>query len=436
MLGAAIALYKNIPVDFVDEAGLVETGTLKPYKVIFITEPDLPTAGANALGEWVKSGGTLITVSNAGTHDAYHEPSSVLSNLSGMASTRDAPAEGGLYKGERFYWPSGFTPFIVKNGTLDSSLCPNATLCKFAARGAAGDFIADSDHSRPQLSRAGPVMCNPTAKPPQLCPGPPGQPGPPCPHCGKTACPCPSGPAPAPVPPAPTPTPRFTCEGGKCTEGKNGPYSSRGSCETACKLPPAPPPKPPPPPPPPTPPPTPPTPPPPSPPGPPAPPPPPGGVLAAYTDGKPAIKTTRSGHGSYIHFAWLPGISFSSGGGAFQPSQENAIASLLQNLLHRSGVQEPVTVSIDNVEAPLLTSPEGDVVTVLNHANQGNITWDETGKIHGNLPLELSVTLGYTPASVLSTQLGELQHTVLAPGKVSVKLPTFHWADMVVFKRS
>ena len=77
-----------------------------------------------------------------------------------------------------------------------------------------------------------------------------------------------------------------------------------------------------------------------------------------------------------------------------------------------------------------------DVVTVLNHANQGNITWDETGKIHGNLPLELSVTLGYTPASVLSTQLGELQHTVLAPGKVSVKLPTFHWADMVVFKRS
>ena len=52
------------------------------------------------------------------------------------------------------------------------------------------------------------------------------------------------------------------------------------------------------------------------------------------------------------------------------------------------------------------------------------------------MPLELSVTLGYAPASVLSTQLGELQHTVLAPGKVSVKLPTFHWAGMVVFKRS
>ena len=56
-----------------------------------------------------------------------------------------------------------------------------------------------------------------------------------------------------------------------------------------------------------------------------------------------------------------------TGGGTYQPSQSDAIASLLKNLVHRAGVQEPVTLSIDNVEAPLLTSDKGDVVTLLNH---------------------------------------------------------------------
>ena len=93
----ALSLYKNIPVDFIDEAGLLEPENLSHFKVIFVTTPDLPSAGAAALGEWVQSGGTLITVSNAGTHDEYHEPSTVLAKLSGMSSTRDAPTEGGLY---------------------------------------------------------------------------------------------------------------------------------------------------------------------------------------------------------------------------------------------------------------------------------------------------------------------------------------------------
>ena len=60
--------------------GLLEPDTIKPFKVIFVTEPDLPSAGATALGEWVKAGGTLITVSNAGTHDQYHEASTVSTN--------------------------------------------------------------------------------------------------------------------------------------------------------------------------------------------------------------------------------------------------------------------------------------------------------------------------------------------------------------------
>ena len=50
-------------------------------------------------------------------------------------------------------------------------------------------------------------------------------------------------------------------------------------------------------------------------------------------------------------------------------------------------------------------------------------------------PLQLNVTLGYTPASVTSVLLGALPHTVLGTGEISVKLPTFHMADMIIFER-
>lgn len=53
-----------------------------------------------------------------------------------------------------------------------------------------------------------------------------------------------------------------------------------------------------------------------------------------------------------------------------------------------------------------------------------------------NLPLELNVTLGYTPGSVTSMQVGAVPYAMLAPGEVSVKLPTFGVADIIVFKRN
>ena len=326
----ALALHKNIPVDFVDEAGLLEIETLKPFKVIFATVPDLPSAGATSLGAWVKEGGTLITVSNTGSHDEYHEPSTVLARLSGMRSKRNVPAEGGLYHGGRFilsgsgYW-SGLE--AVANGTLIPSLCPNATLCSFVACGAAGEFTAVNEDG----------------------------------------------------------------------------YADDESPTS-------------------------------------------GSVLASFHNGQPAVKTTRSGMGHYIHFAWLPGISYSAGAGAgnppptTQPEQKNVIATLLETLVRQySGVQASVQVSIDEIEAPLLSSPQGDVVTVLNHALLGDLAWtvhpDGSSTFDGNLPIALNVSLGYAPSSVLSTQLGPLSHIVSAPGWVSVKLPTFHYADMIVFKR-
>ena len=322
-LWQAMALFKNIPVDFVDEAGLLEPETLKPFKILIVTEPDLPAAGAAALGKWVQAGGTLLTIASAGANDQYHEPSSVLATLSGMSSKRavPVPAPDSLYQADRFYWGRG-GPTTVQNGSLDATLCPNATLCNFAVRGSAGVFVA--------------------------------------------------GGAPPPPPPPVTP-------------GTTGPWPE-------------------------------------------------GGVLGRYTNGTPCIRTTASGKGAYIHFAWQPGISFMGAGNAHQPLQQDAIASLLQNMVQRVGVGKPVSVSVDNVEAPMLTGPDGDVVTVLNHAALGNLSY-VNGTIGGNLPLDLNVTLGYTPSSVASMQLGTLPHTMPAPGLVSVSLPTLHFADMIVFKR-
>ena len=56
-LWQAIALYKNIPVDFVDEAGLLEPETLKPFKV-----RDLPCSVRREGGQSLVIGGSSLVI--------------------------------------------------------------------------------------------------------------------------------------------------------------------------------------------------------------------------------------------------------------------------------------------------------------------------------------------------------------------------------------
>ena len=49
------------------------------YKLIFITQPDVPEAGMKGLLAWAEKGGMLAAVSNAGSGDRYNTPSTVLS---------------------------------------------------------------------------------------------------------------------------------------------------------------------------------------------------------------------------------------------------------------------------------------------------------------------------------------------------------------------
>ncbi|MBM4040938.1 MAG: hypothetical protein FJ290_20760 [Planctomycetes bacterium] len=81
--------HANIPVDFVDEDGLTWRG-LAPYKVLYVTEPNIPEEEQRGIASWARAGGTLVTVTGAGARDRYDEPCPILSRLTGI---EEAPRE-------------------------------------------------------------------------------------------------------------------------------------------------------------------------------------------------------------------------------------------------------------------------------------------------------------------------------------------------------
>ena len=111
-------------------------------KVLFLTEPNLPAAGAAALAGWVASGGTLVTVSNAAHLDEYNTPDRAL---------HDALRTGERPRPRVVWWPwwqdvdHHITPrppnparpsgaALVANGT--ASACAAGGSCGFEAWGA------------------------------------------------------------------------------------------------------------------------------------------------------------------------------------------------------------------------------------------------------------------------------------------------------------
>jgi hypothetical protein len=74
----ALALAMNRPVDFIDETALLNLTLLSRFKVLVLTEPNVPGKALDGLLGWVRAGGTLITVPGAATLDEYNEPSSTL----------------------------------------------------------------------------------------------------------------------------------------------------------------------------------------------------------------------------------------------------------------------------------------------------------------------------------------------------------------------
>jgi len=77
----------DIPVQFISEDDLTASG-LKPYRVLYVTEPDVPLEGQRAVAAWTAAGGTLATVSGAATHDRYDEEATALGAAVGVPRPR------------------------------------------------------------------------------------------------------------------------------------------------------------------------------------------------------------------------------------------------------------------------------------------------------------------------------------------------------------
>lgn len=82
--------HANIPVDFVEEDDLTATG-VKPYRVLYVTEPNIPVEGMQAIKQWVSNGGTLATVTGAGARDRYNESNGTLNSLTGFIEQHRPP---------------------------------------------------------------------------------------------------------------------------------------------------------------------------------------------------------------------------------------------------------------------------------------------------------------------------------------------------------
>ena len=79
----ALQQVSNIQVDLIDEDDLTAK-RLSTLKALIITEPDVPIEGQTAVAQWVKAGGSLLTVTGAASGDRYNQPTTVLSSATGI----------------------------------------------------------------------------------------------------------------------------------------------------------------------------------------------------------------------------------------------------------------------------------------------------------------------------------------------------------------
>ena len=89
----------------------IHPSTLRDYQVLIVVGDSLPPATAQLAEQWVKDGGVLLATANAGTHDAYHRPQTVWSELCGVASHETIARE-------TFFRPRQELPFLKPHSTL------------------------------------------------------------------------------------------------------------------------------------------------------------------------------------------------------------------------------------------------------------------------------------------------------------------------------
>lgn len=136
-------------------------------------------------------------------------------------------------------------------------------------------------------------------------------------------------------------------------------------------------------------------------------------ILASFENDTPALYRKKLGKGTIFHFPWMPGMSYAVTGTKTRNGLPVGFSTALRKMITRpvreAGIIAPVQCNLPQVETPLLLSPAGAAVTVLN--------W--TGK---KQTVELTIRLPFRPASVTAVKAGKLTFKT-QNNSIHVKIP-------------
>ena len=95
--------HANVPVDFLDEDDLSAKG-LRDYRVVYLTEPNMPSEAVRGLLQWVRRGGTLVRSPNSGSADRYNDPLPIFAEVLGL---HERPIERTIFGSLKELRPAG-----------------------------------------------------------------------------------------------------------------------------------------------------------------------------------------------------------------------------------------------------------------------------------------------------------------------------------------
>lgn len=136
--------YANIPTDFVEDIDLSPAG-LKNYKVVYLTEPNVPEEYVAGVIEWVKQGGVLALTSGAAQADRYDQPSTLMNELSQIA---EQPRGRMLVANLNSFEAS---EKIAAAGAYDETIVFGPTTRPIAAEGSSSDVLATFADASPAI---------------------------------------------------------------------------------------------------------------------------------------------------------------------------------------------------------------------------------------------------------------------------------------------
>lgn len=108
--------HAHLPVDPLDEGALEEwpADSLRRYRVIYISGPNLTAAATRKLAAWVAAGGVLVTTGGGMRCDEANQPSDAMNQLLGLKS-RQAPE---MWKRVKLYGATALESFMDKSTSL------------------------------------------------------------------------------------------------------------------------------------------------------------------------------------------------------------------------------------------------------------------------------------------------------------------------------